>query len=155
MAKWLYIYIYIYIQLITLKQIFGHDIMQVIAQEYEHGMFTSQCLNLSTDPSNISAVMSQVVTNETEDADLVCEAFGIPTPNVTWRDGSGSIIEPGGRLTISNSLNQSVVVSTLAISRVQESNEMIYTCLAENGVTNLVGAQDTATVELIIRGEKN
>jgi len=118
-------------------------------------MFISQCLNLSTDPSNISAVMSQVITNETEDADLVCEAFGIPTPNVTWRDGSGSIIEHGGGLTISNSLNQSVVVSTLAISRVQEPNEMIYTCLAENGVTNLVNAQDTATVELIIRGKKD
>jgi len=63
-------------------------------------MFTSQCLNLSTDPSNISAVISKVITNETEHADLVCEAFGIPTTNVTWRDGSGSTIEPGRELTI-------------------------------------------------------
>ena len=99
--------------------------------------------------------MSQVVTNETAAAALVCEAFGIPTPNVTWRDGNGSIIEPGGGLTISTSHNESVVVSTLAISRVQEPNEMIYTCLAENGVANLVGAQETATVQLIIRGEKD
>ena len=102
--------------------------------------------------------MSQVIINETEAVTLVCEAFGIPTPNVTWTDGSGSIIVPGGGLTINftGSLhNGLVVVSTLAISSVQQSNEMIYTCLAENRVANLVGAQDTATVELIIRGEKN
>jgi len=100
--------IYTHIPLLTQTDIWSlQDAKIVIAQAYS--MFISQCLNLSTDPSNISAVMSQVVTNETEDADLVCEAFGIPTPNVTWRDGSGSIIEPGGGLTISNSLNQSVV----------------------------------------------
>ena len=99
-----------------------------------------------------------MVTDETEAAALVCEAFGIPTPNVTWRDGSGSAIEPGRELTINTTSslhNGLVVVSTLAISRVQQSDEMIYTCLAENGVANLVGAQDTATVELIIRGEKD
>ena len=95
-------------------------------------------------PGNMTVVSGSTV-------DLVCRAYGIPLPNITWtKDGVrlnntdristyGSVITDGhGGVTLARSLKR--------ISSLQPSDGGQYSCVADNSI----GVAATSDFELIV-----
>lgn len=124
------------------------------------------------DPANITvSPSSQVTINETDNVTLACRGFGVPLPTLTWLSnermlgsGGGS---PGGfsvltnvtgeiEITVNTGLDsegRAVTVSLLTVFDVMKVEEVItYTCNADNGVVNDIGAISSRSVSLIIQG---
>ena len=104
------------------------------------------------------------VVNISYDTVFTCEAFGVPAPTISWNlpdgtavsatSGSGSgMLQP--RITAETSTSESSayrVISRLSIDNTELGDAGTYTCTAVNGVENLIGASDTATVTLTVQG---
>ena len=59
-----------------------------------------------------------------------CTVSGTPTPTLAWLDEEGSVIDTGGKFTVSLTYN----MITLVISEVSLSEAAVYTCTADNGL---------------------
>ena len=96
---------------------------------------------------------------------FMCEAFGVPTPTISWNlpddnensatSGSGSgILNP--RISAETSTSESSayhVISRLSIDDTKPGDAGTYTCVAVNGVENLIEANGSATATLTIQGK--
>ena len=80
---------------------------------------------------------SPQTVSESSIVQLICEARGKPSPNITWtKDGSDSVLQRGSTWNITN------------ISRVAAG---AYRCTADNGVGNAVHH----TMQVIVDCEEN
>ena len=94
------------------------------------------------------------MANLSEPVVLTCEAFGNPKPTITWYDTEDSIITEGNRdfniaITESSVSFGFVVTVELVIIEVSTSFEGQYTCVAENGVANLINASGSLSTEVV------
>ena len=87
-----------------------------------------------------------VVSGDT--VDLVCQAYGIPLPNITWTK-DGVPLNKTDRITI----NEDVIVNGVTLARsflqihnIQLSDDGQYSCVADNSV----GIATTADFELLV-----
>jgi len=105
------------------------------------------------------------VVNISFDAVFTCEAFGVPTPTISWRlpdgtevsamSGSGiGLLYP--RISAETSTSESSayrVISRLSVDITEPGDAGTYTCVAVNGVENLIGATGSATATLTVQGK--
>ena len=98
---------------------------------------------------------SEVVVNQTQTAILSCEAFGIPTPSISWIDDStGSLVtESAGITTIDTSTQSSTLLSVLTFLNAARENQSTYTCVGSNGVDNVINTPENDTVALFVQGK--
>ena len=104
------------------------------------------------------AVVSEVVVNQTQTATLSCQAFGIPTPSISWIDEStGSLVTESDGITIITSspwnVNVSTLLSVLTFLNATRENQSTYTCVGSNGVSNVIDTPENDTVTLFVQGE--
>ena len=110
-------------------------------------------------PTVITPNGSRVITDEETANFLVsCTAAGIPPPNITWSDPSGMTL-PNDRMILEDHTTPQLmtddgftflyhVTRNLVITNTNNSDTGNYTCTADNGV----GAVDSSTVEVFVRG---
>ena len=78
--------------------------------------------------------MNDFLINETNSANFVCQATGVPIPSVKWYF-NGEMINPSNNSKYKYSrmvFNESVTESTLNITDIELSDVGTYTCEAEN-----------------------
>ena len=73
-----------------------------------------------------------------EEAVFTCSAEGFPGPSISWRrinnDGSATIVEQGGIITISESSTDFTITSTLTLSPTDLTLSGLYVCIATNNL---------------------
>ena len=114
---------------------------------------------LFPDAPDVSVSPLSVVSNESDSIVLVCQVSGLPVPNIVWLNSSSdvSLSAPTESGSVTVTLNQSpsdipVIVSNLSISGILKIHEANYTCVANNGIENLLGTPENATVPVIVQG---
>lgn len=131
------------------------------------------------DPTNVTLTPEIPVVNQSSDAVLTCEAFGIPQPSINWfsngsydeSDLSGDsmsgmdlsdfgtfLVNIAGEIDITysyrtDSNGQIFTVSVLRVISVVKSDENIsFTCQGFNGVVNDINAIEDITVTITVQG---
>ena len=112
-------------------------------------------------PTVITPNGSRVVTDEGTSLLVDCTATGIPPPNITWQDPSGSELPNNDNVRIileDRTVPQLMaddgftflqhVTRTLVINNANDSDTGNYTCTADNGIMPV----DNNTVEVFVRG---
>ena len=103
-----------------------------------------------------------MITDEGTTSFLVnCTAAGIPPPNITWSDPSGTELpnDDNTRILLEDHTTAQLmandgftflshVTRSLVITNTNDTDTGIYTCTADNGVV----AVDNNTVEVFVRG---
>ena len=88
---------------------------------------------------------------------------GIPVPEITWTRFEPQETNPEGinndgvKFSISNAVSEGefdlqILTSTLTISNVDKSDELMYQCSGDNSVENLIDAISTSTAPLTVQG---
>jgi len=138
---------------------------------------------LSPEPANILVAPINTVVNISFDAVLTCEAFGVPTPTISWSlpDGTAVYATSGSgvgllytcigtdsatsgsgsgmqcpRISAETSTSDSSayrVISRLSVDNTEPGDAGTYTCVAVNGVENLIGVTGSATATLTVQGK--
>ena len=75
-----------------------------------------------------------------ENVMLICVAFGLPAPNITWFDAENEEIYDNDRTIINVTHNSDItslikVTSTLEILYPQNADGGVYQCTADNGLS--------------------
>ena len=113
-------------------------------------------LSLGSDPPNVTTIEPrEVIINQTQEASFTCQAYGIPTPNITWvKMTDGLTVENITSITeISESiLPPTTLQSILTFVSGMKSNESVYVCQGSNGVTNVIGSPEEDNVTLLVQG---
>ena len=115
-----------------------------------------------TDAPNVSVTPSTIVVNESDAIVLTCEVFAIPIPNIIWSNSSSpqdDLVAPTDLGNIVISFDHSphpsgflFTVSNLSISSVLKVHEANYSCLASNGIENLLGTPENGSVSVVVQG---
>ena len=78
-----------------------------------------------------------------------CQAIGEPLPHITWQFNDIMInVSDATKYTVSDTLNETVVISSFTIINTQSSDVGTYTCFAEN----IIGS-DRRSAVLTINGK--
>ena len=114
---------------------------------------------LIPDAPDVSVSPLSIVANESDSIVLVCQVSALPVPNIVWLNSSSdvSLSAPTESGSVTVTLNQSpsdipVIVSNLSISGILKIHEANYTCVASNGIENLLGTPENAIVPVIVQG---
>ena len=112
-------------------------------------------------PTVVTPNGSRVVTDEGTSLLVDCTAAGIPPPNITWKDPSGTELPNDDNMRIillDHTLPQLMVVNrftflyhvtrTLVINNANDTDTGNYTCIADNGIMPV----DNNTAEVFVRG---
>ena len=96
------------------------------------------------------------IVNHTQMAGFVCEAFGIPVPNITWIKVSNDSVT----VTSTNDTNIAEVIvdpfthiSNLTFLSTVRTDQSEYICVGSNGIKNVIGSPENVTVNLQVQGE--
>ena len=120
---------------------------------------------LPPEPANIVVAPMNTVANISYDAVFTCEAFGVPTPTISWNLPDGPVVSATSgsgigmlypRITAETSTSESSayrVISRLSIDNTEPGDAGTYTCVAVNGVEDLIGAAGSVTATLTIQGK--
>ena len=108
-------------------------------------------------PPNVTAIISNLVVNESSTALLECIVFGHPLPIVMWKR-LNEIPLPGNSeiqndIVNDTDISNQHVRSTLILRNVSSLESGNYTCEGENGVPNLLASPETASIQLTILGK--
>ena len=83
--------------------------------------------------------LTDILENETNNIQLVCQAIGVPVPYIRWYF-NGVMVNLSDGYKYNNSsmyLNESVIESTLNIINAESSDVGRYTCEANNTIGNI------------------
>lgn len=111
------------------------------------------------DPPSVRLNGSNIIVNHTNSVSFACEAFGIPLPTISWKKelmNISSIVNSSDTITITTSVQDStVLVSVLSLTNVTKTDEASYTCIGYNGIRNIIGTSENATISLTVQGMSN
>ena len=111
-----------------------------------------------SDPPLVSVMPNSIVANQTDVINVVCEMFGIPTPELTWTFSSG--LSPSPPEELSNGTFISIVTivdgynltSYFTINSARHTDTGVYTCSGDNGILNRIDSPEEDSFELLIQG---
>ena len=95
--------------------------------------------------AEITNEVADMLENETNSVSFTCQAIGKPVPTISWY--FNGIMINASNYIISNSLNGTVVTSSLTIVNAQTSDVGAYTCHTKN----IIGS-DRSSAVLTING---
>ena len=107
------------------------------------------------DPPNVYVTPLSFVVNQTQPATFTCTSYGIPLPNLTWYDNS----DPSRPLPVNEStvyMNETgfeLIESILMFSEALRTDMSTYTCVAVNGIPNLLSTPENGTITLYVQGQ--
>ena len=111
----------------------------------------------STVPANITTTPENVDSEVASTAQLTCQSFGIPTPEVFWARVGTELEEPIDDLMVANikiitSKNDelNLTTSNLTITDLQFADEGGYICLTTNGLAPLDSTVQRAEAYLTV-----
>ena len=116
------------------------------------------------EPANIVVAPTNTVVIVSFNAVFNCEAFGVPAPTISWNlpDGTAVSATSGSGIgmfyprisaeTSTSELSAYRVISRLSVKNTVQGDAGTYTCVATNGVQNLIGATGSATATLTVQG---
>ena len=94
--------------------------------------------------------VTDLLENEINPITFICKANGEPAPNITWYFNSIMIdISNTSKYNIFDSLNGTVVTSSLTIINAQSSDVGTYTCFAKN----IIGTEQNSGI-LTVNGKQ-
>ena len=73
-----------------------------------------------------------MLENETNPIIFSCQAIGEPVPSISWYFNNMINVSNGSKYNVSNTVNETTVISLLTISNANSSDVGTYTCQAEN-----------------------
>ena len=117
--------------------------------------------NACLDPPVVTNFLTSLVVNETQNVNLTCVMFGLPTPNVMWRRFDLAAIPADSSKFVTYTSSSSVPTggmegrSVLQVNAVNGSDTGNYTC---TGVNQLLGldtptAIDSAVLDLLVQSK--
>ena len=115
--------------------------------------------SIPTAPATISDNLSDTVGNDTSFAILTCSVTGIPEPSITWfRNEFGQEISNSEKFNITTTsiigeFNLVTVTSDLVISNLTMFDELSYSCVGQNGIENVIGANNVSTALLTVQSK--
>ena len=117
----------------------------------------SLLISFLSDPPNVTTLEPlELIVNHTQSATFVCEAYGIPIPAITWVKvvNETVVIEASGVIDITEEIVRvNTRESVLTFLDTVKTDESIYRCEGENGITNVIGSPENDTVSLLVQGE--
>ena len=72
--------------------------------------------------------------NEASAAELVCNASGSPSPNITWLFEGRDLASNVSSYTITSSVENGYTIGRLAFLSIDRNASGVYTCVASNGL---------------------
>ena len=115
------------------------------------------CLSLHPDPPNVTTLEPlELIVNHTQSATFVCEAYGIPTPDITWVKvvNESIVMEASDVIDITEQIVRiNTRESVLTFLDTVKTDESVYRCEGSNGITNIIGSPENDTVSLLVQGE--
>ena len=109
------------------------------------------------DPPNVTTLEPlELIVNHTQSATFVCEAYGIPTPAITWVKvvNETIVMEASGVIDITEGIVRvNTRESVLTFLDTVKTDESIYRCEGENGITNVIRSPENDTISLLVQGE--
>ena len=94
--------------------------------------------------------LNDLLENETNHIQFVCQAIGVPVPNITW-SFNGVMVNLSDSFKYNSSsmyLNESIIESTLSLRNTVSSDVGRYTCVA----SNIIGTDKSSGV-LTVNGK--
>ena len=115
---------------------------------------------LIIDPPDVSISSESLTVNQSDGSTFTCQSFGIPVPSFSWffNNSMDSQLSNNDQFSITNTIitNSSgldILISTLTIQNtIRSLHEGVYTCMANNGVDNLIGTPESAEINVIVQG---
>ena len=107
------------------------------------------------DPPDTLAFPDLTIINQTNTTNFTCQVFGIPIPNITWikyQDGSLELVEGTDDPNITTTIDGYLVTSVLTFDNPLRTEEAIYECTGDNGVTNVINVPESVNVTLFVQG---
>ena len=127
----------------------------------EHISFISILLCLKSlfslsDPPNVTTLEPrEIIINQTQPANFTCQAYGIPTPSISWINvSSGLIVTPvTGLIDIMETLlPPATLQSVLVFRNGLKTDESVYTCIGINNITNIIQSPEQDNITLLVQG---
>ena len=109
------------------------------------------------DPPLVSVTPSLIIANQTDVINVVCEMFGIPTPDLTWTFSNLSSSPPeeldnGTFISIVTIVDGYNLTSYFTINGARHTDMGVYTCIGYNGILNRINSPEEDSFELLIQG---
>ena len=99
--------------------------------------------------TEITGEVIDLLQNKSNPITFNCQAIGVPVPTISWYFNNILInVSNSSNYIISNSVNGTIVVSSLTIINAQSSDVGTYTCHAENIIGN-----DRSSAVLTVNGK--
>ena len=98
-----------------------------------------------------------ITKNQSDTVQLSCTFSGQPVPQVTWSRSQNNadkeeLDNRTNKITVTSSINDTTVVSTLKINDVEKTDEGNYICNASNGIPNLIQSQEYNKAFITVQG---
>ena len=98
-----------------------------------------------------------ITKNQSDTVQLSCIFSGQPVPQVTWSRSQNNadkeeLDNRTNKITVTSSINDTTVVSTLKINNIEKTDEGNYICNASNGIPNLIQSQEYNKAFITVQG---
>ena len=98
-----------------------------------------------------------ITKNQSDTVQLSCVFSGQPVPQVTWSRSQNNVDKEEldnrtNKITVTSSINDTTVVSTLKINDIEKTDEGNYICNASNGIPNLIQSQEYNKAFITVQG---
>ena len=125
-----------HVQLITVLAVETVMLASLYNVSFNNKWFCAYVLekNVVSVPTEIILPLTDLVKNETNNVQFVCQAIGVPAPNIRWYF-NGVMVNLSDSSKYNSSsvyLNESIIECTLNIINAESSDVGTYTCEAEN-----------------------
>ena len=116
--------------------------------------FTLIDLILSDAPNVTVSPTPSLTVNVTDTAILTCLVFAVPLPNITWiKEEEMSTIEGDEEgLFINETDSGNFRTSVLYFTNVSKFDQSYYTCMASNGIQNVLNTPTDGSIALVVQG---
>jgi hypothetical protein len=104
-------------------------------------------------PPDVTASLSDLTINQTDEASFNCTIFSLPQSIIQWSlNGINLQNDNIKEVTVINGSGLTLLISTLTIPyAIRSTHEGVYTCNASNGIANLINSPEFQSIRLTVQ----